>query len=119
VSNAGSVTLSGLPRSAGDLTCASVVLSQGHGLNGKAEAGDAVGQAVGGVSGDPGLEEDRFDSLLIGAPGEGIGTGPNGREPGRATLWNRRTPSASLSFGYRLGDRAGLQYSSVFGAEAG
>jgi len=84
---AGSVTLTPLSSTDGQY-CAPMTLSQGHGLPGTAETGDAVGTALGSVDGDSARDEDRFDALLIGAPGEDIGTSRSHQDTGQATLWS-------------------------------
>jgi hypothetical protein len=110
--NAGSVTLS--QTSSDGPACPARVLGQGRGLPGRPEAGDGVGTSVGVVNGDSDLEEDRFDTLLIGAPGEDVGTAPGGRNVGRATLRNHR--GSPQAFGFQGRERQGLRYSAVFGS---
>ncbi|HST81347.1 MAG TPA: hypothetical protein VLL08_06375, partial [Kineosporiaceae bacterium] len=111
--NAGSVTLSNLE--VGNYPCSARVLRQGKGLPGSAETGDAVGSAVGSVNGDSDLEEDRTDVLLVGAPGEDVGTAKAGRDVGRVTTRNAWL-GTTQGFGFAGGDRQNLGYGSVFGS---
>lgn len=111
--NAGSVTLIRLP-SEDSPPCPSRALSQDKGLPGSPEAGDAVGKTLAAVNGDSNLDEDRFDTLLIGAPGEDIGTARGGRDTGRAII--RSAQGVTQSFGFQSGDRQSLGYGSVFGS---
>jgi hypothetical protein len=112
--DAGSVTFVGLPLSVEHLTCAAGVIRQGRGLHGRPEAGDEVGAAIGEIDGDPVHQENTFDTLLIGAPGEDIGTAKAHRNTGRASIWNDYRAHYSQSFGYQGGDLPGLRYGSVF-----
>jgi hypothetical protein len=111
--NAGSVTLIRLP-SENSPPCPARLLRQGRGLPGAAETGDAVGKTLAAVNGDSNLDEDRFDILLIGSPGEDIGTARGGRDTGRATI--RSAQGFTQSFGFQGGDRQALGYGSVFGS---
>jgi hypothetical protein len=111
--NAGSVTLSNLE--VGNYPCSPRLLSQGKGLPGSAETGDAVGAALGSVNGDSDLEEDRTDVLLVGAPGEDVGTAKAGRDVGRVTT-RHAGQGRTQSFGFAGGDRQNLRYGSVFGS---
>ncbi len=114
--DAGSVTVFARNRGASD-SCPSRQLYQGHGLPGAAEAGDALGRGVGTAGGDPAVfAPNRWESLLIGVPGEDVGSH---RDTGRAVLWSSRGSTVfSQGFGARGGDRAGLRYGSVLGLEA-
>jgi hypothetical protein len=111
--NAGSVTLSNLE--VGNYPCSPRLLRQGKGLPGSAETGDAVGAALGSVNGDSDLEEDRTDVLLVGAPGEDVGTAKAGRDVGRVTT-RHAGQGRTQSFGFAGGDQQNLRYGSVFGS---
>ena len=113
VENAGSVTISDLED--GDFGCPARLLRQGKGLPGSPEDGDRVGTAVGTVNGDPDAEEDRTDILLVGAPGENVGTAKAGQDAGRVTT-RRMYKGATQSFGFSGGDRQLLRYGSFFGS---
>ena len=119
VANAGSVTLVELLRSVGGEPggCPPQMFRQGRGLPGTPEPGDALGASLGMVYGDGGLEEDRYDTLLIGAPGEDVGTTRARRNTGRAVLWSY-SPLQKHAFGYSGGDLAGLRYGSFFATDA-
>jgi hypothetical protein len=117
--SAGTVTFVGLPISPGDPTCAAKRIHQGQGLQGSPEDGDAVGTSLARIAGNPDLDEDTFDTLLIGIPGEDIGTTPAHRNTGRASIWNNYTTPFTQGFGYQGGDLPGLRYGAVFAAEAG
>jgi hypothetical protein len=111
--NAGSVTLSNLE--VGNYPCSTRLLRQGKGLPGSAETGDAVGSAVGlAIGGDD--EEDRTDVLLVGAPGEDVGTATAGRDLGIATIRAARGPEPTQSFEFSGGRSQNLRYGSVFGS---
>lgn len=111
-SNAGAVVLTAYPAADDpEVDCPARLLAQGHGLPGTIEAGDLTGKALSTVKGDSGLEEDRIDNLLIGAPGEDIGTARAGKNAGRATIWSK---SHTQTFGFHGGDREALGYGSVF-----
>jgi len=111
-SNAGAVVLTAYPAADDpDVPCAARLLAQGSGLPGTLEAGDATGRRLSTVSGDSALEEDQIDDLLIGAPGEDIGTSQAGKNAGSATIWSK---SYTQSFGFHGRNRAGLGYGSVF-----
>ncbi|HST85724.1 MAG TPA: integrin alpha [Kineosporiaceae bacterium] len=120
VTNAGSVTLVGLLRTVDDESSGPPqLLSQGHGLPGTSETGDALGASLGMIFGDGGLEEDRYDTLLIGLPGEDVGTTKAHRNAGRAILWSYRpAPPQKKAFGYSGGDLPGLRYGTVFATDA-
>ncbi len=67
--NAGGITLIG----GGDITdCGSRELSQGHGLAGRPHRNARVGTTLGIAQDRPGLDEDEYDSLLVGIPAGGI-----------------------------------------------
>ncbi|HST81101.1 MAG TPA: hypothetical protein VLL08_05145, partial [Kineosporiaceae bacterium] len=110
VKNAGSVTLilepalSGLKLS----ECPAKVYSQGHGLPGTAEADDQVGAALGVRPGDPELEEDMTDAVLIGIPREDVG---KVYDAGRVVIGTGYRPT---SFGHQGGSLPGLRFGSVF-----
>ena len=112
--NAGSVTLSN--RIVGkESGCPARLLRQGKGLPGSPETGDALGTAVGTVSGNPDFEEDQYDVLLVGSPGEDVGTGRTGRDVGRVTT-RRAWKGITQSFGFTGGDWPNLRYGSAFGS---
>jgi FG-GAP repeat len=68
VPDAGAVTVANV----GDAEpCDSREVSRGHGLPGAPTAGEGVGTALGVTLDQPGLDEDEYDTLLIGAPGSG------------------------------------------------
>ncbi|MGC3995752.1 MAG: FG-GAP repeat protein [Propionicimonas sp.] len=69
VADAGTVTRIGL----GGSRLPNAALSSGKGLPGHAEAGDALGAALGTVGDDYIMEEDGSTSLLVGVPGEDRG----------------------------------------------
>jgi hypothetical protein len=112
---AGSVTFVGLPNE-DNVRCAGKLIRQGRGLPGRAEAGDRLGTSLSKINGDSIDEENRFDTLLIGAPGEDVAAGKGYRDTGRASIWKNR-PSHSQSFGHQGGDRNGLSYGTVFATE--
>jgi hypothetical protein len=67
--DAGGITLIG----GGDITdCGSRELSQGHGLAGRPHRNARVGTTLGIAQDRPGLDEDEYDSLLVGIPAGGI-----------------------------------------------
>jgi hypothetical protein len=112
VKDAGSVTLV-IFKAGNGLTlkqCPAQVFTQGHGMPGKAEAGDEVGAAMGEASGDPDLDEDRMDGVLTGVPGEDIGTVKD------AGLVIRGTGSRATTAGYQGGAIGGMRYGSVLPA---
>jgi hypothetical protein len=120
VADAGSVTFIWLPTSAGHLCCEfpTTTIRQGRGLPGTPEAGDALGATLGQTNGDNSRGEGLYDSLLIGAPGEDVGTSAAHRNTGRVTLWNR-FGEFKRSFGYSGGDLPALRYGTVFATEEG
>jgi hypothetical protein len=117
--DAGSVTLVGLEIFDEDSSCAAEMIRQGRGLRGEPETGDAVGTSLGQIDGDPIGTENKFDTLLVGAPGEDVGTAKAHRNTGRASIWNDYRAHYTQSFGYLGGDLRGLRYGTVFGSEAG
>ncbi len=110
IRNAGSVTLilqtlrSGLKLS----QCPAQVFRQGRGLPGTAETDDQVGSSMGVRSGDPHLDEDRTDAVLIGVPYEDVGTV---YDAGRVIVG---TGSGALSYGHRNGSHLGMRFGSIF-----
>jgi hypothetical protein len=67
--NADGITLIG----GGDITdCGSRELSQGHGLAGRPHRNARVGTTLGIAQDRPGLDENEYDSLLVGIPAGGI-----------------------------------------------
>ncbi len=112
VKDAGSVTITVRPFLV-DAECPSTALSEGSGLPGAAEAGDRVGSALGTqFSATPVLEEGPTSTVLIGDPGEDIGTAKKYRNTGRVLSWNL---FGSTSYGYQGGDFENLAYGSVIG----
>lgn len=111
--DAGAVTISPAPDPDGsNLPCPGRILSQGDGLPGTAETGDATGETLAVVRGDLDQEEFMIDSLLIGAPGEDSEIIRDGENTGRAMVWS---DGRSRDFGFLGGDREGLGYGSVLG----
>ncbi len=110
IKDAGSVTVTMLPAQAqaDDHHCPSVAYSQGSGLPGAAEAGDEVGAALGRGEIDPDADEDAVNQLLIGDPGEDVGSL---KDVGRVYLG---TGIHARSEGLVDGDVAGLRFGSVF-----
>jgi len=119
VTDAGSITLVGLPMVASDARYvgSSKLFQQGHGLPGTPEPGDALGASLATVMGNGGFEETSFDSILIGVPGEDVGTAKAHRNTGRAIIWNT-SEYPTLSFGYSGGDLAGLKYGANLASES-
>lgn len=113
IKDAGSVTLIHEPYYAtGDrVKCPAQVISQGNGLPGVPEAGDHLGAAMGVWFGDEEAADDQIDTLVIGIPGEDIGTRPAGRDVGRVVL---RTGITASTVGFRDGDVPGLRFGSLF-----
>jgi hypothetical protein len=67
--DAGAVTLI----EGGDITsCHSRELIQGRGLAGRAHSGRRIGETLGTAPDLPGLDEDTYDTLLVGVPSGGI-----------------------------------------------
>lgn len=118
VTDAGSVTFVWLPKSTGPVWGAfpTMTIRQGRGLPGTPEAGDALGATLGQTYGDNSRDEGLYDSLLIGAPGEDVGTSTAHRDAGRVILWNR-FGDFKLAFGYSGGDLPALRYGTVFATE--
>jgi hypothetical protein len=108
--NAGSVTLVVIrPNPAATTPCPAKVLTQGHGLPGKPNAGDRLGAAVSSIDGVT-----TRDTLLVGIPGEDVGRYGN---TGRAAIAHPWT-SFSQGFGAQGGDVTARSYGSVLGTEA-
>jgi hypothetical protein len=106
IRDAGSITLLPL-RAGGRGSCGAQAFSQGHGLPGKAEAGDRVGAAMGVLKGDLADSEDRYDRVLTGVPGEDIG---QFTDAGRVII---TTGKAATSVGHQRGDLTGMKFGSV------
>jgi hypothetical protein len=112
VKDAGSVVLT-LPKlrsvnlTRGSQYCPPELLSQGHGLPGKAESGDQLGASMGLRPGDPEHENSQLDYLLIGVPGEDVGTTKNA---GRVIYRNR---DVATSLGYGGGNVSGMRFGTV------
>jgi hypothetical protein len=119
VTDAGSVTFVGLPPYVGQeiFSCRSQTKRQGLGLPGTPEPGDELGASLGRISGNPARAELLFDTLLIGVPGEDVGTTKAHRNTGRAVA-RTELPSDTQVFGSLNGDLPALRYGSVFAAEA-
>ena len=115
VADAGMVAVTTVPSIDDNPSCDPRTLAQATGLPGAVEAGDATGATVATSTGNPDNEEDRYDVLLIGVPGEDVGTAGSGRNTGRAIL-REGFNGATLAYGASTGDRRDLGYGSVFGA---
>ena len=113
IKDAGSVTLRVVSRRFPSPQCTKM-LSQGSGLPGASETGDQLGAALGAVRGLDVDPSPTYNPLLIGDPGEDIGTAKAGRNTGRAIIYLN---GASQSVGSRAGDAAGLRYGSVLGSD--
>jgi hypothetical protein len=114
VRNAGSVTLVAIRKSSENpKPCPSEQLTQGHGLPGTAEAGDRLGAAVSTIGGAD-HEQASFDTLLVGSPGEDVGTH---HDTGRAAI-AEPIKRFVKGFGAQSGDRTNRSYGAVFGTEA-
>ena len=82
--DAGAVTMTQIGDEVG---CAAAEMWRGHGLRGPPHADDRVGATLGITPDRPGLDEDTYDTLLIGAPGSGVVLTTNaGHTPTRGTL---------------------------------
>jgi hypothetical protein len=115
VADAGAVVLTAYPAADDPAEdCPAELLAQGAGLSGAREAGDVVGRKVSTVGGDSTLDENQIDTLLIGAPGEDIGTTVTGRNAGSATIWSN---GRAQTFGFHGSNRTGLGYGSVFSSD--
>ncbi len=87
--------------------CKPLVLSQGSGLPGASEAGDQLGATLSTVPGDQFDDVDQRDAMMIGVPGEDIGSI---KDAGRVLTW---TSAQARSYGALGGDRAGQRFGSV------
>jgi hypothetical protein len=87
--------------------CRPQMFAQGHGLPGKAEAGDQVGAAMGMREVDRGLGESRRDSVLIGVPGEDIKTT---KDVGRVIYG---TGKSAKVYGYSGGNVSRMRFGTV------
>ena len=87
--------------------CPPRMFSQGHGLPGKAEIGDHLGAALGVRLGDPEQGNRRRDILLIGVPGENVGTT---KDVGRVIAG---TGKSAKSFGYSGGNISRMRFGTV------
>jgi hypothetical protein len=87
--------------------CPPRMFSQGHGLPGRAEAGDAVGATMGLTPGDPEAENSMRDTVLIGVPGEDVGTI---KDAGRVISG---TGDSAKGFGYAGGSVSGMRFGTV------
>ena len=115
IKDAGSVTLALIPHQGTSFTdCPPQALSQGHGIPGAAEAGDQLGYALGELPGDLNDEEALRDLLLVGVPGEDIGTKPEGSDVGRALVGVGSTTQTVKSYGYQGGNVEGLLFGLHF-----
>jgi len=106
IRDAGSVTLLPDLRPGPHHVCAQV-FRQGHGLPGKAEAGDQVGAALGVLKSDLAGAGEGYDRLQIGVPGEDVGSV---RNAGRVITG---TGKHATGIGYQGGDLAGLRFGSI------
>lgn len=82
IAGAGTVTL-WTPNGANS-ACPSLDAYQGKTFSGVPERGDHLGAALATVNGDPDADEDSFNSILVGVPGEDIGSTP---DVGREIVW--------------------------------
>jgi hypothetical protein len=115
VRDAGSVTLALIPRPGAALKdCPAQVFSQGHGLPGTAEANDELGAALGELPGDLNDEEALRDIVLVGVPGEDIGTTASGRDAGQVIVGAGSISRTPQSYGFQGGDVNGLHFGSYF-----
>ncbi|HST81480.1 MAG TPA: FG-GAP repeat protein [Kineosporiaceae bacterium] len=108
--NAGSVTTFMLPAFAttDDMRgCPPLMFTQGHGLQGTAETGDHVGAALGTALGKQSDDSNQRDRILVGVPGEDVGTI---KDAGRVMLGVGPSSSNHAALG---GDVAGQRYGSV------
>ncbi|MFI7588633.1 FG-GAP repeat protein [Spongisporangium articulatum] len=110
---AGSVTL--VPGAVANSECKSVALSQGSGLPGTAETGEATGSTLAVANGDPEAEEDRYDALLVGVPAESIGTLS---QSGRVLLVRFPSRTATSLGPLTGGDQPGAFYGHILGLDA-
>jgi hypothetical protein len=109
IRNAGTVTMVLLPESGVKLKdCPAKGFSQGNGLPGTAEIGDQLGTAVSKQPGDPELEEDMRDAVVIGVPGENVG---KLADAGWIVLG---TGSAARNYGFRASAIQNLRLGSFF-----
>jgi hypothetical protein len=95
--NAGAVIV--LADDASDSSCRPTLLAQGKGLAGKAERGDAAGTAIAAVR-DRDAYQGRTDRLLVGVPGEDVGSFVDaGEVNGYADVNRTGGPVAGLGYG--------------------
>jgi len=118
VQDAGSVTLLYVPDGSGVTLkdCPARTLIQGRGLPGTPETGDQVGAAVSRRPGDPDRQDATRDTVMVGVPGEDIGTKADGKDSGRAVAAtgggnDGRSP---ISYRYQNGDHRGIRFGSYF-----
>ena len=91
--NAGAVALIELDPGIG---CRSRELIQGRGLPGRPHSGERTGATLGIAPDRPGLDEDTFDTLLVGVPSGEILTSNAGYRGGRSRL---AAPPGALGYG--------------------
>ena len=91
--NAGAVALIELDPGIG---CRSRELIQGRGLSGRAHSGERTGTTLGIAPDRPGLDEDTFDTLLVGVPSGEILTSNSGYRGRRNRL---AAPPGALGYG--------------------
>ncbi|HST82361.1 MAG TPA: FG-GAP repeat protein [Kineosporiaceae bacterium] len=106
VRDAGSITLLPDLRPGPHHTCTSS-FRQGHGLPGKAEAGDQLGATLGVLKSDLAGAGEAYDRLQIGVPGEDVGSAQN---VGRVITG---TGKQATGFGYQGGGIAGMRFGSI------
>jgi hypothetical protein len=87
--------------------CRPQMFAQGHGLPGKAEAGDQVGAAMGVRARDPEQASAARDTVLIGVPGEDIA---KIRDVGRVI---HGTGASAKVYGYSGGNVSRMRFGTV------
>jgi hypothetical protein len=87
--------------------CPPRTFSQGNGLPGKAETGDQLGATMGLQPGDPDDEDSSLDTVLIGVPGEDVGTV---KDAGRVLSG---TGKSAKGFGFAGGNVAGMRFGTI------
>jgi hypothetical protein len=87
--------------------CPPRMFSQGHGLPGQAETGDQLGAAMGARPGDPDDEDSELQTVLIGVPGEDVGTT---KDAGRVIVGAGKS---ARSNGYAGGNVTGMRFGTI------
>jgi hypothetical protein len=108
--NAGSVTLVDV----GVEICKPKAFWQGHGLPGKARRGDALGSALAILRYRDDFDEDVYDTVTIGVPGDDFGTKRNAGSVDERAGGGPGPPSSG-SFGFPGGPLGGARFGSVLG----